>query len=271
MAPDVLQIVEGERIGAEALRDGRRVAHLLARLGEAPSRGRFAWVELADASLDGGESPELLADVYAAAGERWVRLGHLTHLVEVPCLDEVLRVWFALGFGQEQVHAAAPARAAGSEPPPGVSVREATADDLDRAVDVGAELTLHQLGPPVWSGLEPPAREELLAGWREFLAEDGVVVLLAEHGDAVVGIVALEPGGRPEVAHLPLAATSPEHRGRGIGVALAHAALDRAHADGYRTVELDWRSTNLLASRFWPARGFEPTHVRVRRDVQPYA
>ena len=41
--------------------------------------------------------------------------------------------------------------------------------------------------------------------------------------------------------------------------------------DRFETVELDWRSTNLLASRFWPRRGFRPTHLRLRRDVQPTA
>ena len=42
---------------------------------------------------------------------------------------------------------------------------------------------------------------------------------------------------------------------------------------GARTVVMvtDWRSTNLLASRFWPQRGFRPTHLRLRRDVQPTA
>jgi hypothetical protein len=36
-------------------------------------------------------------------------------------------------------------------------------------------------------------------------------------------------------------------------------------------VELDWRSTNLLASRFWLRAGFVPTSYRLRRGVQPYA
>jgi len=27
----------------------------------------------------------------------------------------------------------------------------------------------------------------------------------------------------------------------------------------------NWRVTNLLASRFWPARGFRPSYVRLHR------
>ena len=91
--------------------DGGRVAHLVGALGEAPSRGRHAWVGLGDHSLAPGESPELLADVYAAAGARWVEDAYLTHIVEVPAEGPLPQLFFALGFGQEQVHASAPARA----------------------------------------------------------------------------------------------------------------------------------------------------------------
>ena len=78
-------------------------------------------------------------------------------------------------------------------------------------------------------------------------------------------------GDRPGVAHLPVAATRPDARGTGLGVALVEDALHQAHLAGFETVELDWRSTNLLAARFWPRRGFRPTHLRLRRDVQPTA
>jgi ribosomal protein S18 acetylase RimI-like enzyme len=271
MALEIVQLVEGEKTGAEALRDGVRVGHLVGRLDEAPSRGQHAWVELGDHGLAEGQPPALYADLYAVAGEPWVRQGHLTHLVEMPAHDEVLRVWFGLGFGQEQVYASAPTRETAVAPPPGVTVREATADDLERSLDVVGAITIHQLGPPVWSGLTASTRDELRAGWAEFLAEEDSVVLLAERDADVVGFAALHPGPEPRVAHLPVAATHPEARGAGIGFALAQSALRRAHTDGYRTVELDWRSTNLLASRFWLRAGFVPTSYRLRRDVQPYA
>ena len=29
----------------------------------------------------------------------------------------------------------------------------------------------------------------------------------------------------------------------------------------------DWRVTNLLASRFWPKRGFRPTFLRLYRSI----
>ena len=33
------------------------------------------------------------------------------------------------------------------------------------------------------------------------------------------------------------------------------------------TIVTDWRETNLLASRFWPKRGFKPVFVRITYEV----
>ena len=97
------------------------------------------------------------------------------------------------------------------------------------------------------------------------------MILLAERDGTPIGYAATHPDDAPEVAHLPVAGTRPDVRGSGVGRALAEHLLHRAHEDGYRTVRADWRSTNLLASRFWPRLGFVPTHIRLRRDVQPTA
>jgi hypothetical protein len=36
---------------------------------------------------------------------------------------------------------------------------------------------------------------------------------------------------------------------------------------GYRSVVTDWRVTNLLSSRAWPALGFRPSFFRLHRLV----
>ncbi len=46
-------------------------------------------------------------------------------------------------------------------------------------------------------------------------------------------------------------------------------AVAQAHAAGYRFCETDWRGTNLLASRFWPRRGFFPAAYCLVRRVDP--
>ena len=266
---EIVPLVEGEKVGAEALRDRRRVAHLVATLGEAPSRGRHAWAGLGDHSLAGGEEPDLLADVYAAAGAPWVEQGYLTHIVVVPATGPLPQLFFTLGFGQEQVHASAPVRV---EPPAvaaDATIRRARAADIELLLDVVGAIGEHQVGPPVWSGLPVPGREDMREDWIEFLEDETAVILLAERRGTAVGYAAFYPGERAGVAHLPVAGTRADARGGGIGVALAERALHEAHLAGFDSVELDWRSTNLLASRFWPRRGFIPTHLRLRRDVQP--
>ena len=55
-------------------------------------------------------------------------------------------------------------------------------------------------------------------------------------------------------------------RGRGIGVARTHALAYTAE-QGYPRLRTNWRVTNLAASRFWPARGFQLTHIRLVRRL----
>jgi ribosomal protein S18 acetylase RimI-like enzyme len=73
---------------------------------------------------------------------------------------------------------------------------------------------------------------------------------------------------RPERAcYLAFAATLPESRGAGAGGALTQAALAWAHDAGYTSIVTDWRVANLLASRFWPRRGFRTTFLRLYRSI----
>ena len=67
--------------------------------------------------------------------------------------------------------------------------------------------------------------------------------------------------------YLAFAVTLPEARGSGIGVALTDACFARARELGYAAIVTDWRVTNLLASRFWPKRGFRTTFLRLYRSI----
>ena len=67
-----------------------------------------------------------------------------------------------------------------------------------------------------------------------------------------------------DLAHV---VTLPEVRGSGVGLALTAAALNWAHERGYHSMTTDWRSVNLLSSRFWPKRGFRAQYFRIYRSV----
>ena len=68
--------------------------------------------------------------------------------------------------------------------------------------------------------------------------------------------------------YLAVAATLPEARGLGAGVALTETALAWARQAGYDAVYTDWRMANLESSRFWPRRGFRETFYRLARRVE---
>src|SRR5215475_8368000 len=57
-------------------------------------------------------------------------------------------------------------------------------------------------------------------------------------------------------------ATLPAARGSGVNLALTGHALTWAREQGFRSMTIDWRSVNLLASRHWPRVGFRPTYYR---------
>jgi ribosomal protein S18 acetylase RimI-like enzyme len=71
----------------------------------------------------------------------------------------------------------------------------------------------------------------------------------------------------PGAGFLAFAVTAPESRGSGTGIELTSAAFAWARERGYEVMVTDWRVTNLLASRFWPARGFRTSFLRLYRSI----
>jgi len=73
---------------------------------------------------------------------------------------------------------------------------------------------------------------------------------------------------RPDNAGLlASAAVFPYARRVGAGRALGEAVIGWAAQSGHDSVVIDWRVTNLLASRAWPAIGFAETFLRPHRLV----
>jgi ribosomal protein S18 acetylase RimI-like enzyme len=262
--------------GVAAIRDNRVAGYMLGiPKNEAMWGASNVWVDYAGHAA---EEPELVRDLYAAAAANWHEAGRDRHYALVPATDpELVDAWFRLSFGAQ--HAAGiqetPERTDGA--PPGVVVRRATADDVDAVVRLDFELPRHQehspvFGPgPTWT--EEESREEFLADVDD--AKQGILV--AEVDGQIVSLLIMVPiekssqhKGLAQVenaAFLGFAATLPEARGSGAGLALTNAGLDWAREQGYPVVVVDWRETNLLASRFWPRRGFRRTFLRLYRSI----
>ena len=258
--------------GAVALQDGRLVGYLVGA-PRAPAWGPNVWVETAGHAV---EEAETLRDLYAAAAGPWVKTGAIRHYAIVPAFDAPLvDAWFRVGFGQQHalgIREVPPASAADGL----VAVREAEARDVEALVPLDL-LGAHQAGSPTFSDgpqTDPEALREELA---EEMADPRAAMLVAELDGRVVGCASAAPveysslhGGlaRPERACIiGYAATLPEVRGSGAGLALTEGAFAWARGRGYPTVVVDWRETNLLASRFWRGRGFRTTFLRLYRSI----
>jgi ribosomal protein S18 acetylase RimI-like enzyme len=262
--------------GAVALREGAVVGYLLGARRDDEIWGSNIWVE---ASGHAVEEAEVVRDLYAAVAGDWVEQGRTQHYALVPAADgAVVDAWFRVGFGGQHAHGI-------QEVPPqtevtvpeGFEIRGPNADEVEHLIDVDLALPEHQARAPVFSTRPLPSREDSRKEWLETFAGDEEHILVGYLDGRPVAcwaFVPLERSGEhigltraENAAFLGFASTLPEARGSGIGVALTDAGFAWAANQGYAVMVTDWRETNLLASRFWPARGFRRTFLRLYRSI----
>ncbi|HUZ81374.1 MAG TPA: GNAT family N-acetyltransferase, partial [Gaiellaceae bacterium] len=211
--------------------------------------------------------PEALRDLFAVLAERWEAS---RFAVAVPASDEgLIDVWFRLAFGCQFIWAVQEARPA-ERVDFGGTIRPGTPDDLEATAEFDEILWLLQARSPSFSGLSVPSRDEFREEWRTLWEEaEFPAHFVAERDGRAVGHALMYsrpegdlrvPSGNIDLAH---AATLDDVRGTGVGLALAHHSLAWAHEHGFRSVTTDWRSVNVLSSRFWPRRGFRPQYLRL--------
>ena len=215
---------------------------------------------------------ELARDLYTAAAGRWVDDGHARHAVFLPASDgDLVDAWFRLSFGAS---AALATRETAQQQPidTGVVIRAGTPDDLEAAAGLDRAMSESMRPAPSFSDAEVQTEEEAVEDWRDTWDDEQFVHFVAERDGDVVGHILLYR--RPHDLRVPqdsidlaAASTFPELRGSGIGRALTEHVIDWSYRNGIPTMITDWRMTNMLASRFWPKRGFRPTFLRLYRAL----
>ncbi len=263
--------------GAVGVRRGEIVAFLLGAPKDDATWGPNIWV---DGAGHATTEPEDIRDLYGFAAARWVAAGRTNHHVIVPATEQALvDAWFSLDFGQQHVHGIREAPPAAFTPTVrhGVSVRRATRGDIPLLAQLELVLPTHQAASPVFSPLAVPTLEATVTELEADFDDPRYAVLVAELDGRILGSAvgcSLElsslHGGitRPASAgFLGFAAAFPDARGLGAGRALGESVMAWSRDAGYDWVVTDWRSTNLLASRAWPALGFRPTFRRLHRTI----
>jgi GNAT superfamily N-acetyltransferase len=216
---------------------------------------------------------ELVRDLYAAAASGWAEAGHFRHAAFVPSSDAALvDAWFRLSFGSSGALAI---RETTPEPPfaTDVLVRPGTSGDVADAARLDRLMTESMVSSPSFSPSTPPSVAEAEEEWRDTWDDHKFEHFVAERHGRIVGHIVLyrrPPDLRVPTNSIDLAAasTEPEARGTGVGRALTAHVLAWAHAAGIPVMVIDWRMTNLYASRFWPRRGFRPTFFRLYRHLR---
>ncbi|PSQ84862.1 MAG: N-acetyltransferase [Bacteroidetes bacterium QS_3_64_15] len=85
---------------------------------------------------------------------------------------------------------------------------------------------------------------------------DGVILQAEVDGEAV-GVVALQPLDDADACEMKRLYVEPEHRGQGLGRALAEAIIAEARELGYDVMRLDTVASMIPARRLYRSLGFE--------------
>jgi ribosomal protein S18 acetylase RimI-like enzyme len=261
--------------GAVAIRDGRLVGFLIGAPRDVEIWGDNVWVEAAGHAA---EEAEDVRDLYGGAAGIWFDEGRQRHYALVPAGEaDLVDAWFRVGFGQQQAYAVREVPS-GLEPRPpnGLEIRAPREEDIEALIAVDLALPAHQRSSPVFSERPLPSEDEIRSEWHSTLTDDEKVLIGVREGRpvacwsfAAAGLSVhyhglMEPD---RSCYLAFASTLPETRGSGVGVALTDAVLAAAAEQGYAAMVTDWRVTNLLASRFWPKRGFRTAFLRLYRSI----
>jgi ribosomal protein S18 acetylase RimI-like enzyme len=257
--------------GVAAFSGDELVGYLLAsprRFGS----GTDTWMVVGVAGHAVAGDAELVRDLYAAAASAWVDSGHTRHAAFVPSADaSLVDAWFRLSFGASGALAmreTAPEQQLDAS----VRIRHGTPDDLVDAARLDRLMTESMIPSPSFSPSSAPSATEAEEEWRDTWDDEKFEHFVAERDERIVGHIVLyrrPPDLRVPTNSIDLAAasTEPEARGSGVGRALTEHVLGWAHAAGVPAMTIDWRMTNLYASRFWPRRGFRPTFLRLYRHL----
>ena len=249
-----------------ACRNGVVVGHLRGTLLDSDLFGQSAWINPEGLSYD---DELVLESLYVAGADRWLSRGSHRHYVWVP--NDEVAPWLTLGFAL--MHQRGTKMIETTEPlglPQRYTLRRGGIDDLAIALALDDHLDEAQSAGPSYSlHLSKTTQRD---DWIETLEDPSVFHVIVEVDGAPVAQCATfalpeRVGTFADSIHLSAVTVREEHRRLGVGRAMVNYVLDDAARRGFQFAETNWRVTNRRAARYWVNYGFEPTYVRLHRNV----
>jgi ribosomal protein S18 acetylase RimI-like enzyme len=137
--------------------------------------------------------------------------------------------------------------------------------EVHEVAEIGDEVVqaFHRLIPQLSATSAVPTADQL----REMAESDATVLFVARQDGAIVGlltlvVVRIPTGLRARIEDVVVDEAA---RGQGIGAHLSRAALERAAAQGVRTVDLTSRPGRTAANRLYEGLGFHQRETHVYR------
>ena len=135
------------------------------------------------------------------------------------------------------------------------------------------ELRRHLTTAPIFIPLITDRRWEFYEKW---ISDSASALWMAYYDGATVAFIGLQPSAQHDTV-MPVSAentvaiswafTEERVRRGGVGTALLNHSLTWAQSLGYENCSVDFESANILASRFWLGRGFQPVCYSMIRHV----
>jgi GNAT superfamily N-acetyltransferase len=256
----------GSGPGVAAVRDGVLVGFLTSTVMPAPGRNVAAISQQQHAASNAPR--DVYRAMYTALSADLVTRGCLTHLVRVPVADpEVVRTWFELGFGVDQIKGVRPVAPRQPVTYRVADVSPAEPGDVDALSDLRVELQEFHEGAPMFQHAVAD-RAAIRRDLESTLADTRSGVWVARDGERVVGMMEVGPDGRyTGVATIGVAITTQIARGRGIGTQILDRVLAWAHERAYTRCAVGWTSANPVSDAFWRGHGFRPLRYRLAREL----
>ena len=216
------------------------------------------------------DSRRIYEEMYSHLAAVWLAENYVAHYISLfPDDTNALEASHWMGFGMISVDAIRSLDSIQNDDAD-VQIRRADLQDLEQVMELHEALWQYMKGAPIFLLSEKRDRDY----YEEWLQNPDKVVWLAYWNKEPVAFMRLGPADDDvctiiydeKTTSIYSAYTKAKARGKGIGTALLHHALQSARSQGYERCAVSFEPMNLLGTRFW-LQYFEPVCYSVLRHI----